>query len=1049
MASSDHSADLQAEMKTPPASSSCATVSPQLETVVTQSGNIQELCKLTKDLALQQSTVKPIQEQNVPDTSSKPLFTNARQNNNEVLKMLSQVADKVTENTTPKTTKKKNAKKKKERLKKLQIAQQNVTPQQSQTAPPSNASVQELFTRQIAPMYQASPSHYLENLSYHPHFQYMYQQQPHNAASVPSSPLAQLPIFNAHHPDMRQVDPNTPRYLQNVMQHPLLNKSYSLDSYQQHQQQQLQRQSVGNITPNSSSRHTPKSDNKHRRRTKSKENNQNSDKRFGLYMTLSDVEMGLKSKQLIEGVVRINPKQFTHAYVSSKDRDEQDILIEGIKDRNRALEGDIVVVEIITDSSSDEADIENKKNDAVDEMNESGDLLLDDVSKNADKDGNDTQTSFEDVNEDDEDAKNNTDLTPKLDKKQKRGRVVYLKEKVHNRTCIGVLKLMPDKNRQKALFVPRDHRIPRLNIPFTSWPDNFYKEAKSFENTLFLAKIMDWFDSRFANGKIIKNIGQSGDMVTETTAILAQNDLDVTPFGQKYSHLYPRLDYVIPEDEIKLREDCRKLCIFSIDPSNCRDIDDAVSCRKLDNGNYEIGVHISDVSHFLTEGTELDEKVAEKATTIYLVEKAYHMLPDELCMLCSLFPGVDKLAFSVFWEITDNAEVLSHRFAKTVIHSCSQLAYEHAQAILEGNEDESDFPEIYNGFQYKDVRDTIKILGKIGAKFRRGRFENGALRIDQPKVAFHLHPFNGLPKSFWIYESKESHQLIEEFMLLANMTVAERIYKDHPRLAFLRCHPPPSGYMMKQLAKALKPMGIDLEIDSAGSLQRSILPYVGAENEDRGRAMVLSMLCAKPMARAKYFCADGVDDDDFHHYALNVPLYTHFTSPIRRYADIMVHRLLTASLKNSGSPEWEVDKVRMIAAQCNKQKYNAKKAGEMSTELYTLKYIEMHSPMVTEGVVVEVREKYIDVIIVAMGLNRRVYFNPDFPGDFKCVKNDAGAKLSRMEVLWHNGKDAPPDAPHIKQVIEVFSIVKIEMHKGNEMVKVETRLVKPEVSVEN
>lgn len=419
MASCDHSAELQVEMKTPPASSSCATTAtPQLESGVTQSGNIQELCKLTKDLALQESTVKPIQGENVPDTSSKPLFTNASQNNNEVLKMLSQVADKVTENTTPKTTKKKNAKKKKERLKKLQITQQNVTPQQSQTAPPSNASVQELFTRQIAPMYQVSPSHYLENLSYHPHFQYMYQQQPHNAASVPSSPLAQVPLFNAHHPDMRQIDPSTPRYLQNVMQHPLLNKSYSVDSYQQYQQQQLQRQSVGNITPNSNSRHTPKSD-KRRSRTKSKENNQNSDKRFGLYMPLSEVEMGLKSKQLIEGVVRINPKQFTHAYVSSKDRDEQDILIEGIKDRNRALEGDIVVVEIITDSSSDEADTENKKNDAVSEMNESGDVPVDDVSKNAEKDGNDTQTSFEDVNDDDEDAKNNTDMTPKPDKKTK------------------------------------------------------------------------------------------------------------------------------------------------------------------------------------------------------------------------------------------------------------------------------------------------------------------------------------------------------------------------------------------------------------------------------------------------------------------------------------------------------------------------------------------------------------------------------------------------------------------------------------------------------
>lgn len=267
------------------------------------------------------------------------------------------------------------------------------------------------------------------------------------------------------------------------------------------------------------------------------------------------------------------------------------------------------------------------------------------------------------------------------------------------------------------------------------------------------------------------------------------------------------------------------------------------------------------------------------------------MLPDELCMLCSLFPGVDKLAFSVFWEITKDGKVLSHRFAKTVINSCSQLAYEHAQAILDKKEYcNSNFPETYNTFQYEDIRKSIEIIGGISAIFRRNRFENGALRIDQPKVAFRLSPMNGLPDSYSFYEIKESHQMIEEFMLLANMTVARRIYEDHPKLAFLRCHPPPSGYMLKQLEKALAPMGIELDISSAGALHRSLLPYTDPATCDKGRAMVLNVLCAKPMTRAKYFCADTCEDDDFQHYALNIPIYTHFTSPIRRYADIMVHR---------------------------------------------------------------------------------------------------------------------------------------------------------------
>ncbi|XP_073947319.1 DIS3-like exonuclease 2 [Choristoneura fumiferana] len=1049
MANSDNSSEHQAETNNPTVSTSYVPNTQPKSTVSSSSANVDEneLSRLTEDLTLHHSATQPLNSGKAIETvSTSSLFTNVRENvNSEISNTNDSPNQGVAGNPKPGASKKKNAKKK-ERLKQLHMPQPAATSQQPQTAPaaptsqqikpeyflPRNvASIQELFTRHIGPMYANTGSHYLENLSHHPQYQLMhnmqvrdlFQQQAHNVASAPNSPHVQTTPYHMPNSVHQQMDPRTPRYLQNVMQHPLLNKSYSVENYKQYQKQQQQQEIHYNMENTEEQSSTPRR--KRRSRTKSKEGHV-SDKKFGFYMHIKEVEAGLKNKTLVEGVLRINPKQFTHAYVSSSDRDEQDILIDGIKNRNRALEGDIVVVELVTECMNDD----------------------DDESENSKID-----TSLDTINDGENAVSNSSNISndpvhSRPDAKQKRGRVVYLKEKVHNRTCIGVLKLMADKNRQKALFVPRDHRIPRLNIPFTSWPDNFYQNSKSYENTLFLAKIIDWFDLRFATGKIIQSIGQSGDMITETKAILAQTDLDVTPFGREYRHLYPRLDYKIPEEEILLREDCRKLCIFSIDPSNCRDIDDAVSCRKLDNGNYEIGVHISDVSFFLTESTELDEKVAEKATTIYLVDKAYHMLPEELCMLCSLFPGVDKLAFSVFWEITENAEVLSHRFAKTVIHSCSQLAYEHAQAILEDREDaEISFPETYNGYQYKDIYETIKILGKIGAKFRQNRFENGALRIDQPKVAFHLNPFDGLPKSFWIYESKESHQLIEEFMLLANMTVAARIYKDHPNLAFLRCHPPPSGYMLKQLAKALKPMGIDLEISTAGDLQRSLLPYVAPDNVDKGRAMVLSMLCAKPMARAKYFCVDGVEDDDFHHYALNVPLYTHFTSPIRRYADIIVHRLLAASLSCKGSPRWEVDKIRMIAAQCNKQKYNAKKAGELSTELYTLKYIEMHSPIVTDAVVVEVREKYIDVIIVAMGLNRRIYFNNDFPGDFKCVKNDAGAKLSRMEIDWKK-KDVP-DAPPVKQVIEVFSIVKIEMTKGNDLVKVETKLVTPDENVQN
>lgn len=743
--------------------------------------------------------------------------------------------------------------------------------------------IHELFLKQIAPLYASSSTRYLETLAnnhqlqvvQNAYFRELFHHQYH-PMSAPSTPL----LHQAHssnsqmypHPALLQHPNGPPKFLQNMLQHPLLGKNFVNMKHNNFSQ---------NHASHAAKPSPAKKNNSPKRRKRQK---QNEVKNFDPYISAEEVEIGLKNNTLIEGVLRINPKQFQHSYVASMDRSEQDILIDGIKNRNRALEGDIVVVQFVASDNEANGDTKEKKENIVNKPNKEDD---NNEQKEEDDEIQLKQENEDKQNENDDNKQNEND-----DKQQKKGKVVFIKEKVHNRTCIGILKLMEDKNRQKALFVPRDNRMPRLNIPFTSWPNNFYEDAKKYENTLFLAKIIEWFDTRFALGTIVCNIGECGDMESETKAILAQTDLDITPFGPEVRHLFPRLDYTIPDEELKLREDCRKLCIFSIDPFNCRDIDDAVSCRKLENGNYEIGVHISDVAHFLTENTLLDEKVAEKATTIYMVERAYHMLPDELCMLCSLFPGVDKLAFSVFWEITDDAQVLSHRFAKTVINSCCQLAYDHAQAILEDKQDaETSFPELYNGFTYQDVYNTIKTLGKISATFRKRRFEGGALRIDQPKVSFHLNPTNGLPDSYWIYDSKESHQLIEEFMLLANMTVAKRIHEDHPKLAFLRCHPPPSTYMLNQLAKSLKPMGIDIEISSAGELHRSLLPYVSPDCEDRGRAMVLNMLCAKPMTRARYFCAGGCDDDDdFHHYALNVPLYTHFTSPIRRYADIMVHR---------------------------------------------------------------------------------------------------------------------------------------------------------------
>lgn len=230
-----------------------------------------------------------------------------------------------------------------------------------------------------------------------------------------------------------------------------------------------------------------------------------------------------------------------------------------------------------------------------------------------------------------------------------------------------------------------------------------------------------------------------------------------------------------------------------------------------------------------------------------------------------------------------------------------------------------------------------------------------------------------------MYIQKESHGLIEEFMLLANITVATTLKSEFPDIAFLRRHPPPQGHLMHVLKESMAEIGVHLDISSAGGLQQSMAQYGGSDLMSEARNVVLNALCSKPMSRAKYFCAGAIANvADYMHYALNVPLYTHFTSPIRRYADVMVHRLLAAKLGYTEKPNWVLDEVNGIAANCNKFKYNAKRAGEASAELYLTKYIEIHQPLQECAVVVDIKEKSFGIIILKMGLNLRIHKNVSF-----------------------------------------------------------------------
>lgn len=358
---------------------------------------------------------------------------------------------------------------------------------------------------------------------------------------------------------------------------------------------------------------------------------------------------------------------------------------------------------------------------------------------------------------------------------------------IHPRTAVGFLEPL-EKNKEFAVFIPRDRRIPRVKIPKISWPSGFQADPKLYKDILFLVKIIEWRQVKFALGVITENLGMNGDLKVESLAILREFCLDSTPYTDNIKRFLPKSSK-IPDEEFKYREDFRNVCVFTIDPLTARDLDDAVSCKKLPTGNFEVGVHISDASFYLKENTQLDEMVKSKATTIYMVDSVYHMLPVELCLQCSLLPGQDKMAFSVIWELTSSGDIVNYRLTRSVINSCAQLAYEHAQMIIDEPArkfQKEELPDIYNGFNPDDLKECVLNLQEIAVNLREKRRKNGALKIDQVKISFSLDPTTGEPQEFFICENKPAHRLIEEFMLLANMTVARWINEAFPDLAFLR-----------------------------------------------------------------------------------------------------------------------------------------------------------------------------------------------------------------------------------------------------------------------
>uniref|UniRef100_A0A671DNZ0 DIS3 homolog, exosome endoribonuclease and 3'-5' exoribonuclease n=1 Tax=Rhinolophus ferrumequinum TaxID=59479 RepID=A0A671DNZ0_RHIFE len=637
---------------------------------------------------------------------------------------------------------------------------------------------------------------------------------------------------------------------------------------------------------------------------------------FSEHLPLSKLQQGIKSGTYLQGTFRASRENYLEAtvWVHGDAEENKEIIIQGLKNLNRAIHEDIVGVELLP------------KNQWVAPSS----VVLHDEGQNEDD----------------------------VEKEEERERIS-----------------------RRHLFTPADKRIPRIRIET--------RQASTLEGQRIIVAIDGWpRNSRYPNGHFVKNLGQVGDKETETEVLLLEHDVPHQPFSQAVLSFLPQMPWTITDKDMKNREDLRHLCVCSVDPPGCTDIDDALHYRELANGNVEVGVHIADVSHFIRPGNALDQESARRGTTVYLCEKRIDMVPELLSSnLCSLRCNVDRLAFSCIWEMNHSAEILKTRFTKSAINSKASLTYAEAQMRID------------SATMNDDITNSLRGLNKLAKILKKGRIEKGALTLSSPEVRFHMDSETHDPIDLQTKELRETNSMVEEFMLLANISVAKKIHEEFSEHALLRKHPapPPSNYEI--LVKAAKSKNLEIKTDTAKSLADSLdradsptFPYLNT---------LLRILATRCMMQAVYFCS-GMDND-FHHYGLASPIYTHFTSPIRRYADIIVHRLLAVAIGADCTYPELTDKHKLadICKNLNFRHKMAQYAQRASVAFHTQLFFKSKGIVSEEAYILFVRKNAIVVLIPKYGLEGTVFFEEKDKPKPRLIYDDEMPSLKVEDTVFH------------------------------------------------
>ncbi|KAI8329738.1 hypothetical protein BC941DRAFT_384356 [Chlamydoabsidia padenii] len=729
---------------------------------------------------------------------------------------------------------------------------------------------------------------------------------------------------------------------------------------------------------------------------------------FIAHLPLSALTILFQDRQLVRGMLRVNKRNRSDAFVYCEELDA-DIYIAGSRDRNRALEGDVVAVRLIDVDKVLQEKREKEQVKSMRNAGQTGTRLPDEDDENEIIFGGDDQVHL---------------VKPKLC-----GVVVAIMERAQNQVYSGTLTLMRPNNKRAqeetvshrykkdtpkiVWFKATDKRVPLIAIPTHQTPDDFVKDSQKYSTTLFVASIKRWpISSLHPFGTLEKTLGSVFDLSTQTKAIYADNNITDTDFSEAVYNCLPPSDFEASVEgtttpTVNPRRDFTKVRCFTIDPKDSNVLDDAFSIEKLGEDSYQVGVHVSDVTYFIKPHSSLDKEARTRGVRVDLIHFHVPMVPETLTdKITNLIPNHNRFTFSVVWNINSQGKVLDTWYGKSIIRSSAQLTIDDAYTVIQGGSlDSKCVAEPIR----QDIENDIRLLATITDEMHYRRNQSGCLTQRRDELSFEFESDHSPIGVSVLTKHISSHRMVKELLLLANTSVAQKISSRLPEEALLRRHSSPVDRKIRALQHyCARHLGVQVDIGSAGNLEKSIRAI-----KDRNLRKLVSVIVLNTLKTPKYFCAGTHDIAKYSHYALNVPLFTHFTSPSRRFADILVHRQLEYALSadSQDTPFYlDRDSVQKLAQYCNVKKEAAMNAREQSSLLFLGTYLNKlasQSVVYREATVVAVDEEHIDVMVGELNMEKRVHLAnlPVWRSDFDDTKQT-------LTMYWRKGVDTYTGKQH-------------------------------------